>query len=153
MKILLVILTVGLLGLVVLGGLSWEWGAPWLWPHRWAILDAFDGQVDPTADGRYQFDCDAWNCAGVLPQLPRATEVCCVSSLKPRGACCTTHFQGRYGSEVHIYREDGGQYRITLTVPCPIRERDPQATQTAAERYAQCFEHWGLEPPPAVVKR
>jgi len=158
MKILLVLLTLGLVGLLILAGLTLLWDTdPTRWPHRWAILDAFDGQVDPTAGGKYQFEClaTAWSCEDILPKLPRATKVKCTHWMKSWGACCMAYFEDRYSAEIHIYRERGGKYLIRPRLPsCRVDQSDLQADHTEAEpRYEACLDHWGLDPRLAVSTR
>lgn len=157
MKILLVLLTLGLVGLLILGWMIWEWGDPWLWPHRLAIFDAFDGHVDLSAGGRYRFECgSSWNCEDVLPQLPPASDVTCVQRMKSSGACCIAEFGGLYQSEIHIYRQSGGAFTIRPVLPyCRNPEYEPSVDRISrrGQRFVPCLEHWGVERPHPVARR
>lgn len=157
MKILILILAVGPIGLLVLGWLIWEWGDPWLWPHRRAIFDAFDGHVDPSAGGGYRFECgSSWNCEDVLPQLPPASDVTCVQRMVSSGACCIAEFGGLYQSEIHIYRQADGTFTIKPVLPyCRNPDYDPSADRMSSkwQGFVPCFEHWGVEKPTTADRR
>ena len=110
-----------------------------------ALADAFDGRIEPGQDLRYEFICAGFDCAEVLPRLPRTSalwDVGCTQSMKRDdlrkygydvnitgdGACCCVRFGDIGGSEVHIYWT-GSRYEILLTEP-----RMRSVLKTLAER-------------------
>jgi hypothetical protein len=42
---------------------------------RFALVDAFDGQATPLGDSRFRFHCAGFDCAEVLPLLPRTPAI------------------------------------------------------------------------------
>ena len=98
-----------------------------------ALVDAFDGQATAHGDSRFRFHCAGFDCADVLPRLPRTPAVhgvTCTQTMKiddlreygydifieGQGACCLVKFGEVGGSEVHIYWT-GVRYEILLTEP------------------------------------
>ena len=127
-KLLLLIIVIGAAGLVAVG---WLVGSePWLWPHRWALTAAFDGQINPSQDAEYRFVCAGFECQDLLPRLPSVSSVRCAQRMfeddlrrygfdvhiQGSGACCLVTFEQLGTTEVHIYWT-GSRYEILLTEP------------------------------------
>ena len=156
------VLPLALVGVVILfAWLVLDWGLPQLWPHRWAIVRAFDGNVDHSGGGNYRFDCGWAGCAEIMQELPAATWANCshrlvrAGALVRPGACCIAEFGSLYQSEVHVFREADGTYTLQATVPyCRNANYDPSASRgsVSRQRFVPCFEHWGLEPPPVATR-
>ena len=138
--------------LLVVGGLTVFYGSLWFlifWlpfaSFHIALADAFDGRIDLGKDVRFKFHCAGFDCAEVLPRLPRASalwDVGCSQAMKSDdlrkygydanitgdGACCSVRFGDIGGSEVHIYWT-GSRYEILLAEP-----RMRSVLKTLAER-------------------
>ena len=156
MKLLvLLLLASGLASLVGFVWLVFQWGEPPRWPHRWAIVRAFDGNVDLSRGGNYRFDCGPADCADVIPQLPSVTRAFCGQWLRPAGACCIADFGTLYRSEVHVFHETDGTYRIALKPPyCRNPNYDPSTSRRSVwgTEFVPCFERWGLQSPPVATR-
>ena len=108
-------------------------------PDR-AIRSIFDGESNPLQNPKLEIECRGFDCNEVVPHLPAATDVRCVSDLLPIGACCPTGFGDVTGSEIHIWWKGFGRYKITLTAPgCPNPQFDPTA-DFLEPRWVSCGE-------------
>jgi hypothetical protein len=105
-------------------------------PFETAIVAAFDGSPDLGPDAPHSIECSGFECAEVVPHLPRVSAVSCTQPLVGRplriaafGACCSATFGDLGTTEVHIFRQDS-RFEIVLTEPRMrrvIRELDEQA--------------------------
>ena len=126
--------------LLVVGSLTMFYGTLWFlifWlpfaSFHIALADAFDGNIEPGKGPRFKFHCAGFDCAEVLPRLPRVSlfhGAGCTQSMvrddlrkygydiiiEGNGACCCVGFGEIGGSEVHIYWT-GARYEILLTEP------------------------------------
>ena len=128
---------------IVLGYVLLVWGPPHLWPHRSALLDAFDGQIDPCDSTRYEFipvnDC---RNAEYLTRLPPATDARCVTWLAWNGACCHVYFP--FHAEVHVHAVGDGRYDIAVIAlaRCLNPDYNPEADPDSpdARPFIRCQE-------------
>ncbi len=93
-----------------------------LGPFETAIVLAFDGSPDLGPDAPHSIECAGFECAAVVPLLPRVSGVSCSQPLVGReqlsalGACCTATFGDLGTTEIHVFRRDS-QFDIVLTEP------------------------------------
>jgi hypothetical protein len=70
-----------------------------------AVASALDGEIDPGADGRFQWKIRRdREDASRLRDLPPVSDVRCLSTLFPNGACCKVDYPDGRRSEIHIFR-------------------------------------------------
>ena len=110
---------------------------------RWAISSAFDGKTNPLQNPKLEIECKGFDCEEVLPHLPAVTRVECFEDLGPVGACCHVFFGDEKRSEVHVWWEGIGKYRISLIPPqCPDPDSDStvDAGSSGSKQWIRCDE-------------
>lgn len=86
-------------------------------PFERSIPAAFESLRSTSETNRFTFVCRGFDCDEVLPHLGPVTSADCRSYMAPLGACCGVGFTHGDGSEVHIYWQAPGKYKLTLTPP------------------------------------
>lgn len=104
-----------------------------------AISSALDGEIDPGAVGRFQWEI-RWDREDTswLRDLPPVSDVRCSQRLFPGGACCLADYPDGRRSEIHIFRTGFRRYTVRkLTNPsygmCRNPDFDPRADPESFE--------------------
>ena len=114
-----------------------------LFPFERAIPVAFEELRASGEPGRFTFVCRGFECEKVLPRLGPVSRTECDSFMWPFGACCHADFGRGDVSEVHVYWQGPGMYKLTLTPPMcedPATESSKDTTAAEGQRWVHCDE-------------
>jgi hypothetical protein len=107
-----------------------------------AARDAFSESLGSDDERRFEWACGP-ECSEWLSRMSPISGIGCTHRIGPAGRCCAVVFGGRYRSEVHVHRLQGGRYRIAPRIPqCLHPESDPPGDPWWP-RWVQCGEEWG----------
>ena len=114
-----------------------------IFPFERTIPVAFEAFRPAGESDRFTFVCRGFDCDEVLPRIGPATKAECKSYMAPWGACCSVWFTRGDGSEVHIYSQGSGKYKLTLTPPMckePATESSTASETTDGREWIHCDE-------------